>query len=178
MLGYIGDVYQREGDPERSMKFLGARWIGVGFRAWFLFSFIKIFSRAVSNDPPGLVTHPWPARDPPATHPWMITRHKKNSAQFRPFSMKPVQYYAKFRDAAREDDPVVITRQISIVFEEILNFQEKSDEPRRKSANFIFPKLVQDHSRSVPELEKHRKTFGKPDSGPEKIFSGPEIHPR
>ena len=33
--------------------------------------------------------------------------------------MKPVQYYAKFRDAAREDDPVVITRQISIVFEEM-----------------------------------------------------------
>ena len=116
-------IYQREGDPERSMKFLGVRWIGVGFRVWFLFVFLffvlSFFSRGVSNDPPGLVTHPWPARDPPATHPWMITRHKKNSAQFRPFSMKPVQYYAKFRDAAREDDPVVITRQISIVVDKI-----------------------------------------------------------
>ena len=40
--------------------------------------------------------------------------------------MKPVQYYAKFRDAAREDDPVVITRQMSIVFEEIQSVHGKS----------------------------------------------------
>ena len=38
--------------------------------------------------------------------------------------MKPVQYYAKFRDAAREDNPVVITRQISIVFDEIQIFHK------------------------------------------------------
>ena len=117
-------LYQiiREGDPERSIKFLGARWIGVGFRACFVLFVCFFFSRGVSNGTPGLVTHPWPARDPPTTHPWMITRHKKNSAQFRPFSMKPVQSCAKFRDAAREDDPVVITRQISIVFEEMQIF--------------------------------------------------------
>ena len=86
---------------------------------------------------------------------YLPTRHKKNSAQFRPFSMKPVQSCSKFRDAAREDDPVVITRQISTVFEEMLEFQEKSDENRQTSAKLIFPTLVQDHSRSVPELEKH-----------------------
>ena len=60
---------------------------------------------------------------PAAQH--VPTRHKKNSAQFRPFSMKPVQSCAKFRDAAHEDDPVVITRQISIVFDEILIFRRK-----------------------------------------------------
>ena len=57
---------------------------------------------------------------------------------------------------------------------------EKSDENRRKSAKIVFPEIVQDHSGSVPGLEKPRKTLKKHDFGPKKIRknSGDGIRPR
>ena len=45
---------------------------------------------------------------------------------------------------------------------------ENSDENRRKSAKIVFPKIDQDHSGSVPGLEKPRKTLEKHDFGPKK----------